>query len=71
MISIQSGVQNKTYILMFISIFDGETMNMKALYSIVVVIVAVVAGLGIYFSVYHRAKASKPTVVFAALVSSG
>ena len=56
---------------MFISIFDGETMNMKALYSIVVVIIAVVAGLGIYFTVYHRAKASKPTVVFAALVSSG
>ena len=71
MIFIQSGVQNKIYTLMFISIFNGETLNKKALYSIVVVIIVVVAGLGIYFSVYHPAKDSKPTVVFAALVSSG
>ena len=56
---------------MFISIFNGETMNKKALYSIVVVIIVVVAGIVIYFSVYHPAKASTPTVVFAAAVSSG
>ena len=71
MIFIQSGVQNKIYTLMFIGIFNGETMNKKALYSIVVVIIVVVARLGIYFSVHHPAKASKPTVVFAATVSSG
>ena len=34
---------------MFISIFSDVIMNKKAIYSIVIVIIVIVAGLGIYF----------------------
>ena len=56
---------------MFISIFSDVIMNKKAIYSIVIVIIVIVAGLGIYFEVYHPAKASKQSIIFAAAVSSG
>ena len=56
---------------MFISIFSDVLMNKKAIYSIVIVIIVIVAGLGIYFEVYHPAKSSKQSIIFAAAVSSG
>ena len=45
-------------------------MNQKALIAVIVVVVVVVAGVGIYFGT-HPAKAKKPSIVFAAAVSSG
>jgi len=45
-------------------------MNKKSIYAIVAAVIIIVAGLGIYFEVSHPSKA-KPSVVFAAAVSSG
>ncbi|MCL5889157.1 MAG: ABC transporter substrate-binding protein [Candidatus Thermoplasmatota archaeon] len=46
-------------------------MNKKAIYSLAVVIIVIVAGLGIYFEATHLAKKGKTSIVFAAAVSSG
>jgi multiple sugar transport system substrate-binding protein len=45
-------------------------MNKKLIYATVIAVIVIVAGLGIYFEV-HPSKAKKPSIVFAAAVSSG
>lgn len=46
-------------------------MNKKTIYAVVIAVVVIVAGLAVYYEAFHPSKAAKPSVVFAAAVSSG